>query len=274
MVENKLEELLSIEKNIYKIYTCLMSSEKENNNEKYYKNIENLDLLLELESKKVDEYFNSTSSDEIRKYINQNKSVVDQIGPSVLYINGIDKYRLSNILSNKLCKLHNNNIYNDTMSEQVLKFIWFINDEINEENKDKILNIQYNLCYLYKNVEAFLLDNMFSFNRKYNVHFTKYNESSSNRLFKIQCMDRQLDDQLYQLMLLKDVGSIMDNEECFNLGILSCRCYIKSILLSTRDQDLENYLNYLSKTSIDKYKSLKMIMGEKKWITGNMKKNC
>ena len=266
MYNKEINELLEIEKKVLKIYNKLIDCKINNNKEEYKKQFNNLNILLEYEDEKIDNFIKITDEKMIDFYLDYNRFDFNMFNSEILEKDDLFKYRLTKILINKnnvgiYNNMDTNSKYtyaiNDILSEEHIKYIWDINDSINDENKDKIIKIQYYICYLDKTIENFFLDNNFNFNKKYeDIRFVNYDKS--DYLFRSMQIDR-LDNQLTFLLnqVLKILQTNPKSEE-----YMYYKSFIRSVTESVGKVEFKEYIQEIKETNPNKLMLLFKVMGD------------
>lgn len=251
MDNQEINELLDIEKKVLKIYNKLIQNKLSNNKNEYKKEFNNLNLLLEYEDKKIDDFIKTTDELLIDYYLRYNKFDFNMFNSEVLTKDDLFRYRLVKNLVNK----RESNPINDNLSEEYIKYLWTINKEINANNIDKITKIQYYICYLDKTVENFYLDNMYCFNKPYeNIRLNNDNDLAF-RLCKIELMDSQLDYLLSEVLTILRTNP--DSEE-----YIFYKSFIKCVLKSVSNEEFRAYIDEIKETRPPKLMLLYKVLGD------------
>lgn len=249
MYNKSLNELLNIEKNILKVYDKLIEFSLNNDFLEHEKQIENLSMLIEYEDKKLKEYVRYADKKTIDSYIEENGFDFDTFNSEVLMVDDLYKYRLTILL----IKCARNSIVNDDLAEMYVKYIWNINDVKNKKNKEKITKIQYYICYLNKTIESFFIDNMFSFNKKYEeLHFPSIDQGLNYK----ECRNSIIYSQLnYGLSMAEQTKP---NSEDY----IYYKTFIKSVLDILKDDEYDSYIADFKCESLDRGILLSKILGD------------
>ncbi len=250
----KIIELLELDKKILKIYDNLIKISSQNNkrDKEFLKQFNNLDLLIDYENEKLNNL--NLTNEEIDFYLKYNPIDFKLFNSEILKVSELYKYRLFYSLL-----IHDKNeetkITDDDVSELYLKYIWNIEKDKNKTNQSTINKIQFYNCYINKTIENFFLDNIFSFNKEYKLHLNNYNNNFGFRLFKLQQMNnyiiKSLDNIIEILMIDPD-----------NIEYIYYKNFIKSVISSSNEEDVKKYMLQMNKFSPVKGLLLNQIINE------------
>lgn len=251
MYDQEINELLDIEKKVLKIYDKLIINRLNNNTKEFNKEIDNLALIIEYEDKLITE-FASKNKSKVDFFIEYNQIDFDPFTEEIIDTQKLYNNRLAISFVNKKSKsLISNDIY-----EIYAKYIWNINDEKNEENKEKITKIQFYMCYIYNTLEGFFLDNMYSFDRKYgNIHFFDINTYDfTHRICRNSIIDMQIN---YGLDKFDKLWKTKANTSDY----LYYKTFLKSVVQAIDKEDYKSYMEELQKQSLKKRLLLNRALG-------------
>ena len=253
--DDKIENLLEIEKKILKIYDKLINNSLKTKNKEYMKEFNNLNLLLEYENEKLNSLYNI----DIKKldfYLKYNDIDFNFFDSDILNKKDLYRYRLAyNIINNfsdDITLMSKNDL-----SELYINYIWNIENDKNELMNLEINKIQYYICYVDKTLETFFMDNIFSFNKPYNnISFTNIDKNNNAyRLCKMNAMNHQL---TYGLNKIKEI--IRENPN--NKEYIYYKNFVKSVIHTVNEQDFRSYINIITEHEPNKLLLLSKVLGD------------